>query len=825
MSRRPLPLLSWSRPALGASAILLALSVVSASAGAGASATPSPRLSPFVSVASTGDAAAWANGVSCATATDCLAVGTTSTTLGAASSTVNAGQTWSPLVAVDSPFVQRLMGVSCPSTTTCIAVGSSSAKPVVAVVATWSGGVWTWSAPVSITAATNPSDERLLMDSVSCVSVTSCVTVGDDQTSSQPVMSYTNDGGRTWTPATAVAGDNATPNGYQSHLNSIVCPSPTSCLAVGNDTADNGMVAIATLNTLTSVWSFASPADLVTGVNTNTGQLASVSCVSSSRCVAVGQDRAGDGVVSLGFLVLGTWIWTNESDVTADSTGVGVLTAVGCRANGDCVAAGQDAKGLVTTVSTDTGSTWSDESPVPSASPDPSLSSITCVSTGTCLGVGSSTNDFLDDSMLATTSSDGGVAWNATQVVTSAVPSGGTLNNVSCPSTTHCVAVGLQYDSTSYVATSNDGGATWSREVPLPSPPSDVTNYVVVSCPTARLCVVAGRDSKGTTTVTRSTDGGSVWSTPTFIPSDASGGGQVDALDCATPTRCVVVGSDQQSQKTVAISTTGGLTWSGQHTLPAGPLAAGGFVSVSCPSATRCVATGDNASNNADVALSTDGGLTWQPEKITAPFTFVYSVSCSSVRRCAAVGNYEGVSPVVYDSANGGATWSAPHILKTGAEGAAYFVNLSCSASSNCVAVGAAQSQTGVYATSVNDGRTWSGVHVIAGPDATPYYFAGADCVSATRCVLVGAGPGSVGAATTVRFAATVHFAARGGRGSMAPQVAFSTTRLHADAFTRKGYRFAGWATTPRGPLALKNKARYSFSANITLYAVWSPVS
>jgi len=69
----------------------------------------------------------------------------------------------------------------------------------------------------------------------------------------------------------------------------------------------------------------------------------------------------------------------------------------------------------------------------------------------------------------------------------------------------------------------------------------------------------------------------------------------------------------------------------------------------------------------------------------------------------------------------------------------------------------------------------------------------------------------------------TVTFDANGGTGTMANQTASSATNLTANAFTRTGYTFAGWATTSGGTVAYTNGASYPFSANATLYAVWTP--
>jgi uncharacterized repeat protein (TIGR02543 family) len=69
----------------------------------------------------------------------------------------------------------------------------------------------------------------------------------------------------------------------------------------------------------------------------------------------------------------------------------------------------------------------------------------------------------------------------------------------------------------------------------------------------------------------------------------------------------------------------------------------------------------------------------------------------------------------------------------------------------------------------------------------------------------------------------TVIFDANSGTGTMANQTANTATALITNAFTRLGYTFAGWATTAVGTVAYSDSASYPFSANTTLYAIWTP--
>lgn len=71
----------------------------------------------------------------------------------------------------------------------------------------------------------------------------------------------------------------------------------------------------------------------------------------------------------------------------------------------------------------------------------------------------------------------------------------------------------------------------------------------------------------------------------------------------------------------------------------------------------------------------------------------------------------------------------------------------------------------------------------------------------------------------------TVTFNGNGSTGgTMSNQVACTSTPLTTNAFTRTGYTFSGWNTAANGSgTAYANGANYNFSADITLYAQWTP--
>src|SRR3984957_9151731 len=94
--------------------------------------------------------------------------------------------------------VGELSGVSCVSATTCIAVGGNPDQSASQIVgSTDGGGTWTeQSAPSSSTGA---------LLSVSCPTAGACVAVGSSENFDAPVIDATSNGGTTWTNETAPA--------------------------------------------------------------------------------------------------------------------------------------------------------------------------------------------------------------------------------------------------------------------------------------------------------------------------------------------------------------------------------------------------------------------------------------------------------------------------------------------------------------------------------------------------------------------------------------------------------------------------------------------
>ncbi|MES1170685.1 MAG: InlB B-repeat-containing protein, partial [Leifsonia sp.] len=68
----------------------------------------------------------------------------------------------------------------------------------------------------------------------------------------------------------------------------------------------------------------------------------------------------------------------------------------------------------------------------------------------------------------------------------------------------------------------------------------------------------------------------------------------------------------------------------------------------------------------------------------------------------------------------------------------------------------------------------------------------------------------------------TVIFNNNGGSGSTSNEVNNVSAALTTNTFTRPGYSFSGWAITSGGSVVYSDSASYPFTADITLYAVWT---
>src|SRR5262249_52487341 len=149
----------------------------------------------------------------------------------------------------------QLMGVSCTSATSCIAVGSTytGAIGVRTLVETWNGTSW------SVTYSIDPvmSDGSDQLTAVTCVTVDDCMAVGTYElgllNAHFTLVEQWN--GTAWTALGA-----PDPSGTDNELNAVSCTSSTTCTAVGFYANGANLQALA-LKWNGSYWTVASTPD------------------------------------------------------------------------------------------------------------------------------------------------------------------------------------------------------------------------------------------------------------------------------------------------------------------------------------------------------------------------------------------------------------------------------------------------------------------------------------------------------------------------------------------------------------------------------------
>ena len=323
---------------------------------------------------------------------------------------------------------------------------------------------------------------------VSCSAQADCMAVGGIDTNA-PVLTTSN-GGKTWVQHPRLP----------TNLSSVSCNTPNDCLAVGM----NG----ATYNTTNGGQSWSRN---YVGVDILTANLYGVACPTASDCIAVGKTYTDDEGFRLptsthpnpdtAALVFSTTDAGTSWSSDPIPTGSYWLSGVSCLSSSRCVAVGEaqptsgSGPGLgIVYVTTDGGTSWSSRSVSGNVGP---LSSISCTTTKFCLAGQQSPGE--TDVFVETT--DGGQTWE-TQITST---NKGGIASVSCDSASACVAVGSTATGPTILTTS-DGGAQWTgRPTPL-----GIETLASVSCKTGTTCVAVGGTLQRNT-IAASADAGSSW--------------------------------------------------------------------------------------------------------------------------------------------------------------------------------------------------------------------------------------------------------------------------------------------------------------------------
>ncbi len=362
-----------------------------------------------------------------------------------------------PVDTASSPDA-ALSGVSCATASRCVAVGHYAYGPgyVAGLILTRAGGTWT-AAQAPFPAGSDVYEGETL-GGVSCPTVKFCIAVGQGPNDGGLILTWSG-GGWTAVEAPLPAGVAA----VGSYLTGVSCPSASYCVATGAyypDESDliDGASSIMLLTLSGGTWT-AVQAPLPGGAVSSAGSnLYGVSCPTASYCVAVGDDSTSTAGSFHGLLLTrsgGAWKAAQAPNPAGFSTYGAMLMAVSCPSSSFCVAGGG---GLLLTLS---GGTWRAMlAPVPAsgagvADNNTAIQGVSCASVSYCVAGGGYEATAVPTNRDAfLTLSDG--AWKAAQaplpanalINGSSVPA---LAGLACPAASSCVAAGTYTDKSGNV--------------------------------------------------------------------------------------------------------------------------------------------------------------------------------------------------------------------------------------------------------------------------------------------------------------------------------------------------------------------------------------
>jgi hypothetical protein len=344
-------------------------------------------------------------GVSCTSASACLAVGSYDPRQDLADFSTTLAERWNGrkwhIQAPRSPTRDSLLsGVSCTSATKCTAVGSFRTHHrrfrTKTLAERWNGRKW------HIQATRNPLPDLLsVLQAVSCARRRACMAVGFRKVllhGSVPVAVHTMAerwNGRRW----VVTHPRNAPHTADGRLNGVSCTSARSCEAVGGGGVLTAPGQSGPL-TLAERWNgrrwvmqqVPVPAGAINPI------LAAVSCTSAWACTAVGTYQPAGGAAAA---LVERWNGTRWAIQPFPAAGGGAgssLTGVSCTAARACAAAGTvftGGNGRAPLAAAWNGTAWVMQ-PIPAPSgpggPGGSLSDLSCTSSAACAAAGSTSS-------------------------------------------------------------------------------------------------------------------------------------------------------------------------------------------------------------------------------------------------------------------------------------------------------------------------------------------------------------------------------------------------------------------------------------------------
>jgi photosystem II stability/assembly factor-like uncharacterized protein len=200
------------------------------------------------------------------------------------------------------------------------------------------------------------------------------------------------------------------------------------------------------------------------------------------------------------------------------------------------------------------------------------------------------------------------------------------IKDITCPSSTHCIAVGTGASS-AIVATTANSAHTWRR--------AQINGSVLalesVMCTTNNYCLTVGWSRELSAVVLYSRDGGQRWE-DAKLPRKVA---ELDSVACESLTVCMATGGLDNGATTILRSSDAGRQWSEAGLRGAGQLL---LVSMACPLALDCLAVGTGIGFIGVVAHSANGGSSWVATSYGRSKPTFQAVGCDGPASCIVAG-------------------------------------------------------------------------------------------------------------------------------------------------------------------------------------------
>lgn len=574
--------------------------------------TPAPK----------GAASSQLSAVTCATALDCVAVGSSSVSVNNQVPLVEHwnGTRWKIEKApTRSGFIEsNLTGVSCTSATRCIATGGSfktTPKPTsVTLAELWNGSVWT------IQKTPNSTNGGKL-NAIACRSRSDCLAVGDGF-------------GARW-------------NGRKWSLVKLGFPgSPASLTSIscraGVCYADGGFFQDAVLTGVIEFWNGSRwrVQNAAIATSNDSSLYNGISCTTAVNCTAVGSyhdPTNGNRALAEDF----TLRWQNVSPqpffgVTATS-----LNSVSCASPNSCLAVGTFSTETAFASFSDTwdGTQWSSQ--ITPRQFRTNLDAVSCKTSSFCMAVG----DLSTSGHLVTFAARwNGANWVIKKTPNPAGASSSFLVGISCPATSACTAVGFYVTPHGkiFLLAEQWNGKSWAlKHTPNPTGKSGI-EFKGVSCVSANACEAVAHFN-GSAFAERWN--GKSWAMQTTPLPKGHSDGFLAGVSCVKANSCLAVGDDTHGGSIAPIGERwNGKAWKAQQAAVPAHVTVSGLASVSCASANACEAVGSVSTSTTNAIAERWNGRSWALQRVDLPSgseeTDLMSLSCKMSSTCTAVGFY-----------------------------------------------------------------------------------------------------------------------------------------------------------------------------------------